>query len=409
MSIFRSLFEKKVIDATALTWQAMLGSGSSKTGLSVTELTALRVTALYCCCRVITEDIGKIPLKLMREKADESKEVATDHPLHRVLSLRPNDWQTSMEWRGTMLLHALLCQGGYSFINRNERTGEVLELIPLMPGRVTPKQDAQWNLTYEVSDQAGKIATLRRDQVHSIHGMSWNGFSGLPVVSQGREAIGLAQATEETQARLHGQGARPGGIISTTAALTPEQTARIKAQFADNYSGVENAFKALLLDNGFKFEPWAMTGVDGQHLETRKFQIEEVARLFRVFPQMIGYTDKATTYGSAESFFGAHVVHTLMPWVANWEQAIARDLLTEAELREGYRPKFFLNALLRGDAAARSAFYESAVAKACWMTRNEARKLEDLNPLPGLDDLLVPMNLQGGAPKAAPDPADLAE
>jgi HK97 family phage portal protein len=407
MSLFSALLgqgESKVADASALTWTALLGGARSKTGLSVSEANALRVAVVYACCRVICEDVGKLPLKLIQENDDGSKAVAKRHPLHRLLSRRPNEWQTSMEWRMTMLLHALLKKGGYSYINRSS-AGEVLELIPLMPGNVTPRQDAARRVFYEVRDARGTITTLRREQVHVIHGLSWDGLGALEVVHQGSEAIGLAMATEETQARLHGQGARPGGIISTEKTLTEPQVNRIKAQFADNYSGLENAFRTLLLDNGMEFKPWAMTGVDAQHLETRRHQVEEVCRFFRVFPSMIGYSDKATTYASAEAFFTAHVIHTLMPWVTLWEQAIARDLLAEEEQESGLGAKFLLQGLLRGDAASRAEFYASGITNG-WMTRNEARRLEDFNPLPGLDAVLTPLNM-GGAPKAqGPDDGD---
>lgn len=406
MSFFAGLFEKKVVDASALTMRALDPGGMSKTGLSVTEATALRNTVALACVTVICQDVGKIPLKLLKEDSEGDNKVARDHSLHSVISQRPNPWQTSMEWRMTMLLHALLGKGGYSFINRSSE-GEVLELIPLMPGRVTPKQDSRWNVTYDVSDRNGQIATLAPSQVHVLKGLAWDGLNAMPLVTSGREAIGLSMAAEETQARLHGQGARPGGFITTPNALTDQQVDRIEADFAANYSGVQNSFKAMLLDNATKFEPWAMTGVDGQHLETRRFQVEEICRLFRVFPSMIGHSDKAATYASAEAFFTAHVVHTLMPWVTNWEQTIARDLLTPKELRKGYHAKFFLQSLLRGDASARATFYESAITKACWMTRNEARRLEDLNPLAGLDELLVPMNMQTGADAVDDDEPEL--
>lgn len=424
MSLFESLFgrpkdETKVVDASDLAWNALLGGQSSKAGVSVNEYTALRVGAVWGCCRVLTEDIGKIPLKLFREDSSGAKEVARDHPLHRVIYRQPNEWQTSMEWRMTQLLHALLCKGGYSWINRSPRTGEVLELIPLMPGNVIPRQSVDGTVWYEVSDGAGGIAALPRDQVHAIHGLSWNGLSALEVVRHGSEAIGLAIATEESQARLHSNGSRPGGVLTTTNSLSKEQIERIKKQFSEGYSGVQNAFKTLLLDNGLKFEPWAMTGVDSQHLETRRHQVEDVCRFFRVFPSMIGYSDKATTYASAEAFFGAHVVHSLMPWVALWEQAIDRDLLTESERRNGYSSKFVVQGLLRGDAQSRAAFYESAITRGCWMTRNEARRLEDLNPLPGLDEMLRPLNMQSGngqpasdspAPDSTdPQPSDVSE
>lgn len=405
MSFFASLFEKKTVDASNLTWQVLNSGLSSKTGLAVNEASALRVSAVYGCCRVICEDIGKLPLKLYQEKKDGSKQTAYDHPLFKVLSRRPNEWQTSMEWRMTMFLHALLGRVGYSYISRDAR-GRVIELIPLMPSRVKVRQDSQWNVTYEVSDSAGKITDLSRSDVHVLHGLSWDGLNALEVIAQGREAIGLSIAAEESQARLHGQGARPGGVISTPSKLSIQAVERIKAQFSDNYSGVANAYKTMLLDDGLEFKPWAMTGVDSQHLQTRKHQVEEVCRLFRVFPSMIGFSDKTSTYASAESFFGAHVNHTLMPWVSLWEQAISRDLLTERELDDGYQPKFVLQGLLRGDAQSRAAFYESAISRGCWMTRNEARRLEDLDPIPGLDEVLKPMNMQSGEDPEDPEPAE---
>jgi HK97 family phage portal protein len=406
VSFLARLFEKKVADASALTYTALLNGPTSKTGLTVSELTALRVSAVYACCRVITEDLGKLPLKVQVETKNGEKRTAYEHPLYRVLYRRPNEWQTSMEWRMTMALHALLGRGGYSLINRSA-TGEVLELIPLLPHTVIPRQDINWNVTYDVTDAKGKIVTLQRDQVHVLHGLSWNGFTALDLVVQGREAIGLAMATEETQARMHSNGAKPGGLLSTTAVLTKDQIDRIKEQFAASYSGVQNAFRTLVLDNGLKFEPWMMTGVDGQHLETRKHQVEEICRMFRVFPQMIGAASATPTYASAESFFGAHVIHTLMPWVTLWEQAMLRDLFTEAEVNAGYEAKFQIQALLRGSAEQRAAFYESAInpARGGWMTRNEARRLEDLNPISGLDNILTPLNMQGpGAQPAPPAP-----
>lgn len=388
MSLFEKLFgrEEKVADATALTWSALDNGARSKTGLSVNEANALRVSTVWGCCRVISEDVGKVPFRVMRENRDGSKEIAVDHAVHRVLSRKPNQWQTSMEWRMTMMLHALLAKGGYSYVNRHRETREVLELIPLIPSRVKPKQAKDWSVTYEVDDGEGGKVVLDRSDVLAVHGLSWNGLSALEVIQQGQEAIGLAMATEETQARLHGQGAKPGGVISTTANLTDKQVEKIKAQFAANYSGVGNAFKTLLLDNGLKFEPWMMTGVDAQHLETRRFQVEEICRLFRTFPSIIGYSDKAATYASAEAFFIAHVVHTLTPWFTLFEQACDRDLLTDADARAGLYTHFAVQGLMRGDSKTRSEFYESGI-RAKWLMRNEVRRLEDLNPIPGLDEL----------------------
>ncbi len=408
MSLFSWLLERKVADASALTWTELLGEqGTSKTGLTVSEATALRVATVYACCRVICEDVGKLPLKLIRESDDGSKELAKRHPLYRILNRRPNPWQTSMEWRMTMLLHALLCKAGYSYINRNPR-GEVLELIPIMPGCMSVYQGRDWSIRYEWrSDVDGRTVVLPPENVHVLHGLSWNGLEALELVRQGQEAIGLAMAAEETQARLHAQGARPGGVFTTPNKLGPEATKNLRESFAANYTGVSNAFKTLLLDNGLEFKPWTMNGVDAQHLETRQHQIAEVCRLFRVFPSMIGFSDKAATYASAEAFFGAHVIHTLQPWIELWEQAISRDLITDDEAIGGYQAKFMLQGLLRGDATSRANFYKAGINDG-WMTRNEARRLEDLNPLPGLDKILQPLNMQAGTGKP-PAPDDAAD
>jgi HK97 family phage portal protein len=401
--IFGGGGEEKVADASALTWQALFGeSMRSRTGLTVNEQTALRVSAVFGCCLVITGDVGKLPLKLIKEDTDGTKTVLYKHPLYRILYRRPNAWQTSMEWRMTMLLHALLCKFGISYISR-AADGTVLELIPLMPGNVTVRQLANYDLVYDVSDKIGRIVTLNSADVHVLHGLSWDGFSALDLIKQGTEAIGLAIAAEETQARMHGNGAKPGGVLTTPNVLTDDQIKRVREQFASSYSGVANAFKTILLDNGLKFEPWSMTGVDGQHLETRKFQIEEVCRMFRVFPQMIAASSATPTYASAESFFGAHVGHTLQPWVTLWEQAMMRDLLSERDVEAGIEPKFILQALMRGSAEQRAAFYLAGI-NGGWLTRNEVRRLEDLNPIEGLDKILTPLNMSDGANKPKPKP-----
>ncbi len=382
-----------VVDASPLTFAALLGEGfASKTGAPVNVATVLRIATAFACCRVIAEDIGKLPLRIY-QRIDRARRVARDHALFSLLADQPNDWQTSMEWRQMMMMHAALTHGGYSWINRSGN-GRILELIPLM--HVIPRQSTSWELSYDVCDTHGKIATLQPSEVFRVQGPTWNGFTGLELIVQGREAFGLAIATEESQARLHSNGARPGGIITGPNALTDTQVDRIKAQFGEKYEGLQNAFKTLLLDNGLEFKSWAMTGVDAQHLETRRHQIEEVCRLFRVFPSMIGHSDKASTFASAEAFFRAHVGHTLQPWIVRWEQAIARDLLLPGERKAGYFAKLDPRGLLRGDDKARSSYYRFAITDG-WMTRNEVRDLEDLEPLDGLDEPLMPLNMTGPA------------
>jgi hypothetical protein len=217
-------------------------------------------------------------------------------------------------------------------------------------------------------------------------------MQGIALVRQAAEAIGLAISTEESQARLHANGSQGGGILTTDAKLSKESVDRLRSQFGDNYAGSENAFKTKVLDSGLKFQSMMMTGVDAQHMETRRFQIEEVCRFMRVHPLKLFHGDKASTYASVEQFAISHVVDTIQPWVSRWEQALDRSLLTDADVKSGHYFHFTLQSLLRGDAASRAAYYKSGINDG-WMTRNEARLFEELNPIEGLDDPLVPLNM----------------
>lgn len=397
MSLFRTLLggrgdlEQKA-DFTALTWAALFGGPPAKSGVSVSVDTSLRVTAVLGCCRVLAEGIAQLPLKLYREKDDGGKDVAKDHPLYTRLWRRPNDWQTSFEWRESMMLHAALTHGGFSYINRSSRTGEVLELVPIMPSSVRVLMDPQYNVTYQVSDREGLVATLPREKILHLRGPSWNTFSGLEMVTQAREAIGLSIAAEESLARLHSNGSRPSGILSTEQKLSPDALDRIKRNWQETYAGLQNNFRTVVLDAGMKFGQLSMNPVDSQTHESRKHQIEEVCRAFRVFPQMVGYADKTSTYASAEQFFLGHVTHSLGPWIERFEQVLARDLLTQKEVEQGYFAKFNVAGLLRGDSKSRAEYYASGILNG-WLSRNEARKTEDLDPVEGLDKPLVPLNM----------------
>lgn len=382
--------EQKAVDVSPLTWRRLFGEEAAvKSGVSVTTDTALRVTTVLAATRVLAEGVAQVPLKLYREIDDSgSSEPARDHPVYRLIYRRPNEWMTSFEFRETMMFHAVLCTGAHAYINRVR--GEPKELIPLVPGRVRATQAADYTLTYELTDASGKmIGSVPRSDIFCVRGPSWDNYQALNLVHLAREAIGLAIATEETHARLHGNGVQPGGILSTEKTLGDAALLNLKEQFAEYKAGLHNKFKTLILDSGLKWESTSMKGVDAQHLETRKHQIEEICRALRVFPQMVGFSDKTATFASAEAFFLAHVTHSLQPWIERWEQAIARDLLDD-DLK--LFAKFSLQGLLRGDAKSRAEFYANGIQNG-WMTRNEARRFEDLNPLEGLDAPLVPLNM----------------
>lgn len=373
-------------DFDALTWQALFGGRTSKAGVSVNIDSALAVSTVLACVRVLANGVAQLPLKVFHEADDESLKPARETSAYDLFYRRPNEWQTSFEFRETMMMHAVLAGNGYAI--KNVYKGETRELLPIRPGTYTEELTPDYGFLLHVNDSFGRIGTFTRDQLFHISGPSFSSILGMNAVRLAREAIGLAIATEETHASLHANGARPGGIISIDGAIGDKARDRIKTQLTD-YQGAANASRAMVLDKGATWTPFGMTGVDAQHLDTRRFQIEEICRGFGVFPQMVGYADKTATFASAESFFLAHVIHSLMPWLERWEQAIGRDILPrKSDLVARFNPR----GLLRGDAKSRAEYYASGILNG-WLTRNEARRFEDMNPLDGLDKPLVPLNM----------------
>jgi HK97 family phage portal protein len=370
-------------------------SKKSKSGALVSRDTALQVGTVFSCVRAIAEGVAQVPFRVMRETAStvsvHSQRVgATDHPLYDLLRRRPNGWQTSFEFRETLILHLALTGSAFAFINRAR--GVVQELILLDPARVTVVQNADWSLTYKVANKSGEYKEYPAESIWHLRGPSWNSVSGLDVMQLAREAIGLSLATEESHATLHERGVRPSGIYSVDGSLRPEQYENLRAWIDSSLAGAANAGAVMLMDRNAKFTPLAINGVDSQHLETRRYQVEEVCRFFRVMPIMVGYSDKAATYASAEQMFLSHVVHTLMPWYERIQQSAEINLLTRQDRADGYYIKLNEAGLLRG-AMKDTAEYLYRLTMGGIMERNEVRAKLDLNPIAGLDEPLTPMNM----------------
>jgi len=376
---------------------------TSATGKVVSVKTAIEVAAVFACMRVIGEGIAQVPLKLMQESKDgKTKLPAKAHPLYAILNTRPNEWQTSFEYREMLAMHVVLAGNHCSFINRSNRAG-VMELIPFEPGSVTIKRDDKFALTYEVKSQNGNTQTFPASAIWHVRGPSWNSWMGLEAVTLAREAIGLSMATEEQQARMQKNGVRASGVYSVEGTLKDDQYKALKAWIDDNIGGVENTGKAMVLDRSAKWLNTTMTGVDAQTLETRRYQVEEICRFFRVNPIMVGAESKNTTYASAEQMFLAHVVHTLSPWFARIEQSIDANLLTEKDRTEGYYSNFVDEGLLRGSMAEKKDALLGYVNGGL-MTANEGRSKLDLNPDtdPASDKLRIPANITGAVPPPKP-------
>ena len=370
-------------------------SRKSKSGPVVSKDTALQVGTVFACVRAIAEGVAQVPFSVMQEtKSTVSVHPqllpAKDHDLYDLLHRKPNDWQTSFEFRETLVMHLALTGSAFVFINRAR--GKVAELIILDPGRVTVEQNADWSISYKVSAKNGAPQPFAAETIWHLRGPSWSGVNGLDVLRLAREAIGLSLVTEETHASLHERGVQPSGMYSVDGVLNKEQYKVLKDWIDDNNAGAKNVGKIMLLDRNAKFLPSAITGVDAQHLETRRYQVEEVCRFFRVMPIMVGYSDKAATYASAEQMFLSHVVHTLMPWYERIQQSAEVNLLTKADRAAGYYIKLHEAGLLRG-AMKDTSEYLYRLTTAGVMERNEARAKLDLNPLVGLDDPLTPLNM----------------
>ena len=395
-------WQKKSITDSASLFAEIYGGRLTKSGKAVNYKTALETSTVLACARVIAEGIAQVPLKLFQETG-KTRLTASKHPLYQLLHLRPNPWQTSFEFFETLILHLVLT--GNSFCFKNVVRGRIVELLPLDPGTVTVRRASDWTITYEVKMQ-GETKTFTTDQIWHIKGPSWSTWLGLDATYLARDAIGLAIATEETHASLHRNGIRGGGAISVEGSLDEKQYAQLADWLKKNYQGSHNSGTPMILDRGAKWLSDQMNGVDAQHLETRKYQVEEICRHLRVMPIMVGYSDKTTTYASSEQMFLAHVVHTLAPWYRRIEQSIAVNLLSEKDAADGFYPKFIVQGLLRGSLAS-TKDYLVGLTQVGLMTRNEAREVLEMNPLDGLDEPLTPSNLSIGA--EPPDPKDPAD
>lgn len=386
------------------------GSRQSKSGQTVNYLTALQVATVLGVTRVLCEGVAQVPLKLYRDRDDgRGADPATDHPLYRVLYRQPNPWQTSFRFRETMMLHLVLCNNFFAF--KNVVGGQVRELIPFQPGDVEVKRNPDLSLIYRIRDASGTTKDFPQECILHLRGPSWNSWMGMEAVKLAREAIGLSMAIEADQSSLYKNGLRTSGAFSVDGNMTEAQYELLRKYIEKHRS--EDSGAPLILDMGAKYLQQTLSGVDAQTLESRRFQVEEVCRPFRVMPIMVGHADKAATYASAEQMFLAHVVHTLCPWYERLQQDFDVQLL-DPEKDASVYSKFLVNALMRGTAEARANFYKAmlgAPGQKGWGSQNEVRALEEMNLSndPQADSITQPVRAtEAIVPKPGPqnDPTD---
>lgn len=388
----------------------LMSRGSmSGAGVRISWDTALRVMTMLACARVLAEGVAQVPWKLHQGNAGRVE--VRDHPVHDLIYRQPNPFQTSFEWREQIMFHTVL--GGNAFVHKL-RVGSarrIASLEPFEPGYMRVERERDGRIRYFHRPEDGSEREVPADEVWHIRGPSWNGWMGLDITRLAREALGLSLATESAHADLHKGGARVSGIYTVKPQLTKEKFQQLAAWMDQYKAGGEREGETLLLDNEAKFERTQMTGVDAEHLATRRYQVEEVCRAMRVMPIMVGQADKASTYASSEQMFLAHVVHTLMPWYERLEQSADINLLTPQERARGLYTKFNPNALMRGAAKDRGEFYAKALGAGgtpAWMTQDEVRGLEELAPRGGAADELS-RGAMNSEPNDSGDEADDTE
>lgn len=371
---FSFIFHSRDKPKDAVSAAPTFSFGNSFSGKSVNPTTAIQVSAVYACVRVIAETIASLPLGVY-EGTDEGSRKATEHPLYRLLHDEPNAEMTSFIWRETMLAHLLLYGNSYSQIIRTGRA-KVESLYPLLPDHMEVDRDSQGNLTYTYTTSEGQMYRLDPTEVLHIPGLGFDGVMGYSPIALEKSAIGLGIAAEEYGSRFFQNGARPSGIL--THPNTVKDPAALRASWNTAYGGSGNTGRVAVLEEGMHFEPLSIPNNEAQFLETRKFQVNEICRIFRVPPHMIGDLDRAT-FSNIESQNISFAVHTIRPWLVRIEQAINRALIPEKEKGRFY-VQFNLDGLMRGDYKSRMEGYAIARQNG-WMSANDIRELENLNPI----------------------------
>lgn len=406
MSIFKGLFKSRDkptngYDSPSYTYFF----GKSTAGKSVNDRTAMQIIAVYACVRVLSEAIAQLPLHVY-EYTDKGKERVPKHPLYFLLHDQPNPEMTSFVFRETLMAHLLIYGNAYAQIIRNGR-GDVMGLYPLMPDKIKADRDERNRLIYKYSRydeqnpnfrEQGEII-LPAEQVLHIPGLGFDGLVGYSPIAMAKNAIGLAVACDEYGASFFANGASPSAVLEHPGVIkNPE---RVREAWHRAY-GSGNAHKTAILEEGMKYTPISIPNNEAQFLETRKFQIEEIARLYRVPLHMIGDLDHAT-FSNIEHLSLEFVKYTLDPWLIRWEQSLMKALLSDSE-KGRYFIKFNVEGLLRGDYASRMQGYSVGIQNG-FLCPNDVRELEDMNLIPEdkggftfmVNGSMTPLNMAGAA------------
>lgn len=363
----------------------LFGIRPTSSGQVVTPDTAESIAAVYACVATIAETIGSLPLIVYR-RSDTGRQRAPEHALYKLLHDAPNGIQTALEFRETMTAHMLLRGNAYAEV-LFDGAGRVRELQPIHPTRVTVLKLTSGRLAYDVQGDNGRMRRLLQEEVFHLRDRSDNGLTGKSRISIARETLGLALAERDHGANTFSNGTKLSGALKLAGTLDMDGLARLRTSWGTQHTGSVNAGKVAILENGMEFEPYSMTLEDAEWIAARQISVEEVARLFRVPPVMIGDLRHAN-YSNSVEMNRWFVTHSLRRHLVAWEQAISQQLLSDDGRRQ-YFPEHNVEGLLRGDSTNRAAFYKAGI-DAGWLLRSEARQLENLPAVEGIADAKQP-------------------
>lgn len=363
--------------------RSIFWGGPSTAGPAVDEHTALQTAAVYACVRVISEAIASLPLNIYRREG-KSTQIAAEHTLYSLLHYAPNGEMTSFSFREALMSHLLLYGNAYAQVMRDGR-GRVLALYPLLPDKMDVSRNSRGEIYYtywqerdERGRQAGEVV-FRKHEILHVPGLSFNGLVGYSPIAMAKNAIGMAMATESYGAHFFANSSNPSGILEHPGNLGDENVTIVRDTWDMLYRGADKSGRLAVLENGMKFHQISIPPEQAQFLETRKFQLAEIARIFRVPLHMIGDLDKSS-FSNIEQQSLEFVKYTLDPWVVRWEQAMWQALLLPGE-QDDYFIKFNLDGLLRGDIKSRTDSYTAGIQNG-WLCPNDVRRMENQNEIP---------------------------
>lgn len=367
-----------------------LTSRRTKAGVNVTEENSIKYLTVLACVTLLSGDMGSLPL-ILYKKREKSRDRATDHPGYRLGHDQPNPEMAAFTFREAGQGHACLWGNHYSVIERDRYTGLVKALWPIKnPAGVTVRRDDRNRLVYAWRDENGNQQERFKKDIFHVPGFSFDGLVGLSNISLARETIGFGLAMEEFGARFFGQGMNMAGVISLEGGFGDSEK-QYKEALKEEYAGLGSSHGLLVLGNGEKYERLAIPMADAQFIESRRFQKIEICGMYHIPPHKIGVYEKNTNRSNTEQENQAYIDTALMHWIRRWESAFNLQVITEADRKAGYYYEFLLDALLRGDSAARANYYTKRWQVGS-MSANDIREKENEDPVEGGDEYFVPSN-----------------